>query len=79
MTSPRAVLFIAVVFFGIGLSHNALAQSGQPEEKTERLKVPEGVGSATVLTVHAKIVGVDQTNKLITLEGPKGGEDYRQG
>jgi len=31
-----------------------------------------GAGAATVITVHGKIVSVDQDKKLVTLEGPQG-------
>jgi len=31
-----------------------------------------GIGSATVVTIHGKIVAVDRTKKLVTLEGPSG-------
>lgn len=31
-----------------------------------------GAGAASVVTVHGKIVSVDQENKLVTLEGPNG-------
>jgi hypothetical protein len=31
-----------------------------------------GIGSATVVTVHGKIVSVDRAKKLVTLEGPRG-------
>ena len=74
MIKRSLLLLGAVISLGLGLSHGALAQSGQPEEKTESLKVPEGVGSATVLTVHAKIVAVDQASKVVTLQGPNGGK-----
>jgi hypothetical protein len=74
MIKQRSFLLGALVSLGLGLSHGALAQTGQPEKETESLKVPEGVGSATILTVHAKIVRVDETGKLVTIEGPNGGE-----
>jgi len=31
-----------------------------------------GIGSATVVTVHGKVVSVDRAKKLVTLEGPRG-------
>jgi hypothetical protein len=31
-----------------------------------------GIGSATVVTIHGKIVAVDRARKLVTLEGPSG-------
>src|SRR5271169_4998882 len=31
-----------------------------------------GVGSATVVTLHGKIVSVNRSKKLVTLEGPSG-------
>ncbi len=40
-----------------------------PLPSTEHLA---GIGSATVITVHGKIVSVDRANKLVTLVGPRG-------
>jgi hypothetical protein len=40
-----------------------------PLPSTEHLA---GIGSATVVTVHGKIVSVDRANKLVTLVGPRG-------
>src|SRR5438045_1153653 len=31
-----------------------------------------GIGSATVVTIHGKIVSVNRPKKLVTLEGPRG-------
>jgi hypothetical protein len=31
-----------------------------------------GIGSATIVTIHGKIVSVDRANKLVTLVGPRG-------
>ena len=31
-----------------------------------------GIGSASIVTIHGKIVSVDRPNKLVTLEGPGG-------
>jgi hypothetical protein len=40
-----------------------------PIPSTEHLA---GIGSATVVTVHGKILSVDRDNKLVTLVGPRG-------
>jgi hypothetical protein len=40
-----------------------------PMPSTEHLA---GIGSATVITVHGKILSVDRANKLVTLVGPRG-------
>jgi len=40
-----------------------------PIPSTEHLA---GIGSATVVTVHGKIVSVDRANKLVMLVGPRG-------
>ena len=72
MTKRSAALLGAIVSLGLGLNHGAVAQSTQPEETKESMKVPKGVGSATIVTIHAKVVEVDKASKLVTLEGPKG-------
>jgi hypothetical protein len=59
------------VVLGLGLNYDAWAQSGQPAETSTSAK-PETVRSATVVTVHGKIVAVDRAKKLVTLEGPAG-------
>lgn len=51
-----------------GCSSEAAAQRAQPTEQQAVI----GAGSASVITVHGKIVSVDREKKLVTLEGPKG-------
>jgi hypothetical protein len=56
---------------GAGLYSNASAPtvSAPPPAGASPGQVT-GVGAATVVTVHGKIVSVDRPNKLVTLEGP---------
>jgi hypothetical protein len=71
MVKLRAVLFSAIVVFGLGMNYRASAQVSSPAATPAETK-PEGVGSATVVTVHAKIIKVNKSRKLVTLEGPEG-------
>ena len=63
-----AVPFFAILLLGLGLNYGASAQS----EATTAATGPGGVASATVITVHGKIVKVDKARKLVTLQGPAG-------
>jgi hypothetical protein len=58
----QAFLLAAIVVVALGFNHGACAQSDEPV----------GVGTATVVTFHGKIVGVDTGRNLLTLEGPQG-------
>ena len=71
MIRRQVLLIAAIVALGLGLSYDASAQSGQPAETSASAK-PETVRSATIVTVHGKIVAVDRAKKLVTLEGPAG-------
>lgn len=62
------VTVLAVLILEFGLNLGASAQS----EPTPAQPGPEAIGTATVLTVHGKIVKVDRADKLVTLEGPAG-------
>ncbi len=62
---------IAIVAVGIGLTSAGWAQSGKSADASAAANV-EGVGSATVETIHGKIWAVDKAAKLVTLEGPEG-------
>lgn len=68
MIKQVAVPVLAILILGLGLNYGAWAQS----EATTAQKGPEGVGAATVITVHGTIVKVDRAHKLVTLEGPAG-------
>jgi hypothetical protein len=58
---------------GAGLYSNAPAQTvGAPLPAAGSPGQVTGIGAATVVTVHGKIVSVDRPNKLVTLEGPGG-------
>ncbi|MBV8056199.1 MAG: hypothetical protein JO071_13270 [Deltaproteobacteria bacterium] len=66
-----AVLLSAIVVLGLGINYGVWAQSASPEATPAQTHL-EGVGSATVITIHGKIVKVDRAHKLVTLEGPDG-------
>jgi len=71
MIKRLALLFSAIVVLGLGFNHGAWAQEASPAA-TAAQTAPEGVGSATVVTFHGKIVNVDTPKKQVTLEGPAG-------
>lgn len=66
-----AVLLSAMVVLGLGVNYGAWAQSASPAATPAQAK-PEGVVSATTVTVHGKIVKVNKATKQVTLEGPEG-------
>jgi hypothetical protein len=68
MIRGAAVPVLAILMLGLGLNYGAWAQS----EATTAQTTPGGVGAATVITVHGKIVKVDRAHKLVTLQGPAG-------
>ena len=68
-----AVLLSAIVALGLEFNYGAWAQSTTPAA-TPAQATPEGVVSATVVTVHGKIVKVNKRRKQVTLEGPEGRE-----
>jgi hypothetical protein len=70
MIKRCSVLIAVILALGLGLNYSA-AQSAEAAEMAPEAK-PEGVRSATVLTVHGKIVEVNKAKKLVTLEGPAG-------
>jgi hypothetical protein len=69
MITLRTLVFAAIVGLVLVLNAGAQAQSDKGAESTTK---PEGVTSATVLTLHGKIVDVNKAKKLVTLEGPEG-------
>jgi hypothetical protein len=68
MFKRLTVPILAVLILGFGLKLGAWAQPAA----TPAQAGPEAIGTATVLTVHGKIVKVDRAHKLVTLEGPAG-------
>lgn len=56
---------LAILAVCLALSGNATAQTSEP---TASPAAEESVRSATVLTIHGKIVAVDESKKLVTLE-----------
>lgn len=70
MTKQLIVICSAIVALGLGMNSGVFAQ-GKTAEQTAAPQ-PEGVGAATEIVVHGKIVSVDRAKKLVTLEGPRG-------
>ena len=69
MTRLRTVLTAAAgLVLAIGLSGHASAQTGQSPPETSTAASPQGVTTATVLTIHGKIAAVDKVQKQVTLE-----------
>jgi hypothetical protein len=71
MIKQLAVPLSVILIIGLGFNYGVWAQSATPEAMPA-LPESEGVGSATVVTFHGKIVAVDSGRKLVTLEGPAG-------
>ena len=69
MIKHLAVKLLVILTLSLGINHGAWAQSA---ESTSVASGPEGVGTATVVTFHGKIVAKDAGRKLVTLEGPEG-------
>ena len=69
MIKRASVLLSTILILGLGFCYGAWAQSAAPA-------APAGteteVGSATVVTFHGKIVDVDTSKSLVTLEEPTG-------
>ncbi len=69
MTRLRTILTAAAgLVLAIGLCGHASAQSGQTAPETSTAAGPQGVTTATVLTIHGKIAAVDVAQKQVTLE-----------
>jgi len=64
-------IVVAIVAVGIRLTSAVWAQSEKPADASTAAN-GEGVGSATLVTIHGKIAAVDKAAKLVTLEGPEG-------
>lgn len=67
MTKWKATIVVLGLAFSIVLSRYALAQTSEPGGVAEATN-SESLRSATVLTVHGKIVDVDRAKSLVTLE-----------
>jgi hypothetical protein len=63
MTIRKAV-FIAAALALVGLSRYAAAQTSESTAAAN----PESIRSATIFTIHGKIVDVDEGAKLVTIE-----------
>jgi hypothetical protein len=71
MIRRLAVTLSAILILGLALSCGVRAQSATPEAPSAQTE-PQGVGSATVVTFHGKIVNINTAAKQVTLEGPAG-------
>jgi hypothetical protein len=71
MVKRLAVTLSAILILGLGLNSGVWAQSAAPEASSAQTEA-QGVGSATVVTFHGKIVKVNTAQKQVTLEGPRG-------
>ena len=71
MMKLLAIPLSAILILGLGFNYGASAQSASSEASPAPAEL-QGVGAATVITVHGKIVKVDRAHKLVTLEGPAG-------
>ena len=71
MTKATKVLVLAALMLAAAIL-GYLPAWGQPAAPSQTSAPPssEGVTSATVFTVHGKIVSVDRTEKLVVLVGP---------
>jgi hypothetical protein len=69
--TKRIILIAVVLLLGLGLNWDAMAQEGQPASTSTQAS-PEAIRSITVLTAHGKIVEVNKSKKLVTLEVPEG-------
>jgi ABC-type Fe3+-hydroxamate transport system substrate-binding protein len=63
---------LAIVLSGCASTQSS-PQSAPPQNSAPPSAAPvAGIAAETVLTVHGKIVSVDQASKQVTLEGPNG-------
>jgi PBP1b-binding outer membrane lipoprotein LpoB len=63
---------LAIILSGCASTQSS-PQSAPPQNAAPPSAAPvAGIAAETVLTVHGKIVSVDQANKQVTLEGPNG-------
>ena len=69
MTRRSTILFLAIVVFGLAINHGACAQQSSPAASPTQ-STPGGIVSATVITVHGKVLKVNKVMKQVTLELP---------
>jgi hypothetical protein len=63
---------LAIVLSGCASTQSS-PQSAPPQNAAQPSAAPvAGIAAETVLTVHGKIISVDQASKQVTLEGPNG-------
>jgi hypothetical protein len=70
MIKRWGVLISAILALGLGINRGVSAQSEAPS--AQATSEAGAVVSATVETVHSKIVKVNRSSKLVTLEAPGG-------
>jgi hypothetical protein len=71
MIKRLAITLSAILILGLGVNSGVWAQSAAPKASSAQTEL-QGVGSATVVTFHGKIVNVNAAKKQVTLEGPRG-------
>lgn len=69
MIKRTTLLLSAILVLGLGRNYGAWAQQSSPAASPSSTK-PEGVVSATVITVHGKLVKVNKATKQVTLGLP---------
>jgi ABC-type Fe3+-hydroxamate transport system substrate-binding protein len=68
-----SVLAVLAIILSGCASTQSSPQSAPPQNAAQPSAAPvAGIAAETVLTVHGKIVSVDQASKRVTLEGPNG-------
>jgi hypothetical protein len=72
MLKRSGVLLLPILVLALGMNYRASAQEASPAPSAAATS--EGVTSATVLTVHGKVVKVNKVKKLVTLAGADGRE-----
>jgi len=70
MKRQSAILLAGILSVWLGACYSYARAEGPTE--TQTAPKPEGVGSATVLTLHGKIVAVDKAKKVVIVEDPGG-------
>lgn len=67
MRTGQVVLLVSIWMFSLGVNNRALAQTNESGSVAESAS-PQGVRSATVLTIHGKISAVDPNQGTVTID-----------
>jgi hypothetical protein len=71
MAERKTLLIKTILIVGFGLCFATWAQTTSSASEVQTGS-SEAVRSATVVTVHGKIIKVDKAKRLVTIEGPEG-------